>query len=167
MLPQNLVNLNLTVDGLGYAGVVMGLTLPKLAIKTEEHRAGGMDAPIDVDMGMEKLESAFTLSGWKSDVKKFFGLSDGSALAAVFRGAYRDDAGTVQAVVISMRGMLKENDSGDWKPGEKAEDKFTLACRYYKAEVDGQVIHEIDKLNGIRTVNGVDQMAAIRAAIGL
>jgi P2 family phage contractile tail tube protein len=38
------------------------LTLPKLTLKTEEFRNGGMDAPIEVEMGMEKLESEFTLT---------------------------------------------------------------------------------------------------------
>lgn len=39
-------NVNVFVDGRGYAGRAQEVTLPKLAVKTEEHRAGGLDAPI-------------------------------------------------------------------------------------------------------------------------
>ncbi len=57
MLPKILRNFNVFVDGRGYAGKIEEITLPKLTIKTEEYRAGGMDIPISIDMGMEKLEA--------------------------------------------------------------------------------------------------------------
>lgn len=50
-----LKNFNLFVDGRGYAGNVSEYTPPNLAVQTEDHRAGGMDAPIALDMGMEGL----------------------------------------------------------------------------------------------------------------
>ena len=56
-----LKNFNLFVDGRGYAGRAEEVTPPKLTIKTEELRAGGMDAPISIDLGMEKLECGFSL----------------------------------------------------------------------------------------------------------
>ena len=39
-LPRVLKNMNLFVDGRGYAGRVDEIQLPKLTLKTEEHRAG-------------------------------------------------------------------------------------------------------------------------------
>ena len=51
MIPQTLANLNLFVDGVSFQGDVSSLTLPKLTIKTEEHRVGGMDAAIELDQG--------------------------------------------------------------------------------------------------------------------
>ncbi|WP_410541965.1 phage major tail tube protein [Wolbachia endosymbiont (group A) of Portevinia maculata] len=62
MLPKILKNFNVFVDGRGYAGKIDEITLPKLTIKTEEYRAGGMDIPINIDMGMEKLEADFTFA---------------------------------------------------------------------------------------------------------
>ena len=44
--PRVLKNMNLFVDGRGYAGRVDEIELPKLTLKTEEHRAGGMDVPV-------------------------------------------------------------------------------------------------------------------------
>ncbi|GEM_PF-3949036 len=39
------------------------LTLPKLALKMEEFRPGGIDMLIETDLGMEKLELSFTTVG--------------------------------------------------------------------------------------------------------
>ena len=58
MIPQTLTNMNLFVDGRSLAGRVNELTLPKLRRKTEENRAGGMDAPVKQAMGMEALEAS-------------------------------------------------------------------------------------------------------------
>ncbi|GHT98386.1 hypothetical protein FACS1894126_3800 [Alphaproteobacteria bacterium] len=60
MLPKILKNFNVFVDGRGYAGRVEEVSLPKLSLKTDEFLAGGMDAPIEIDLGMEKLEADLT-----------------------------------------------------------------------------------------------------------
>ncbi|BET34742.1 hypothetical protein wCIFem_11920 [Wolbachia pipientis] len=50
MLPKILKNFNVFVDGRGYAGKIDEITLPKLTIKTEEYRAGGMDITVNIDI---------------------------------------------------------------------------------------------------------------------
>ena len=49
--PRVLKGFNLFVDGRGYAGKVEELELPKLTIKTEEFRSGGMVAPVELGRG--------------------------------------------------------------------------------------------------------------------
>lgn len=56
MIPETFVNFNLFVDGTTFASAATSVTPPKLKIKTDEHRGGGMDAPVKMDMGMEALE---------------------------------------------------------------------------------------------------------------
>ena len=51
MIPEVLHNTNMFVGGNSLQGDVPSLNLPKLSVKVEEYRAGGMDAPIDMDMG--------------------------------------------------------------------------------------------------------------------
>ena len=160
-------DINLFVDGRGYAGKVMEFNLPKLTVKTEEFRAGGMDAPVELDMGMEKLECDFSLDSVDRDALRLWGLEEGNKPPLTFRGAVQDKDGAVRAVVARTRGQIKEVDYGTWKPGEKATLKFMAAVDYYKLEIDGDTIHEIDVENYIRIVNGTDQVAARRAALGL
>ena len=167
MIPETLANLNLFVDGVSFQGDVPSLTLPKLTIKTEEHRPGGMDMPVELDMGMEKQEANFTTTGVRRESLKFFGLADGTAFNGVFRGAYKGLKGAIKPVVVTLRGTLKEIDMGDWKPGDKAEVKHGVGLTYYKLEVDGRVVYEIDALGMRRVIDGVDQLAAQRQALGL
>ena len=165
--PRILKNFNLFVDGRGQAGKIDELELPTLTIKTEEHRAGGMDAPAELDMGMEALSAGFTLAEYDENVLSLFGLADGNAVQLTARGALQKDGEPVTPVVVNMRGMLKEAELGTWQAGEKATPKFTIALRYYRYESGGVVLHEIDVENMVRIVNGVDQLAQIRAAIGV
>ena len=167
MIPQTLFNTNLFVDGTSFQGDVPSLVLPKVTVKTEEYRAGGMDAPIEMDMGLEKLESSFVTNGVRKEALKYFGLADQTAFNGSFRGAFKGQKGEITAVTATLRGMLKEVDPGDWKVGDKAEFKSAVAVTYYQLEIDGTVMYEIDPVNSIRVINGVDQLAAMRTALGL
>lgn len=167
MITDIMKNMSLFIDGRGYAGKADEVVPPKLTIKTEEYRAGGMDAPIELDMGMEKLEAEFTLSSFDKDVLKLFGLAAGNLVPMTLRGALESEDGTVTPVTMNLRGQIRELDMGTWKPGEKNALKIAVAVRYYKLTHGEEVIHEIDVENMIRTINGVDQMAPQRTALGL
>ncbi|SNB63693.1 hypothetical protein SAMN02745900_01210 [Pseudomonas sp. URIL14HWK12:I8] len=167
MIPEILANMNLFVDGISFQGDVPSLTLPKLALKMEEYRPGGMDMPIEMDLGMEKLESSFTTTGMRKEALKFLGLADGNAFNGVFRGSFKGQKGETKAVIVTQRGTLKELDMGDWKPGDKAEHKHAIALTYYKLEVGGEVIYEIEPMAMKRVINGVDQLASQRRDLGL
>ncbi|WP_369674346.1 phage major tail tube protein, partial [Enterococcus faecium] len=77
MLPQVIRAMNLFADGKGYAGVVEEVTPPKLTLKTEEFKAGGMDAPLELDQGMEKLECNFTVASYEKELFAAYGLGPG------------------------------------------------------------------------------------------
>ena len=159
-------NFSLFVDGGSFAGKVEELALPKLTIKMEEFSAGGMDAPVEVDMGMEKLECEFTLTEYDEKVIGLFGLKEGNDVPLVFRGAMQDQDGTVTPIKVDVRGIWREVDMGSWKKGDKATMKVMVACRYYKMAVNDSVVTEIDLENMVRKINGEDQMEGIRSAIG-
>lgn len=167
MIPQTLFNMNLFVGSTSFQGDVPSLTLPKLKVKTEAYRAGGMDAEIDMDMGLEKMESGFVTNGVRPDSLKLFGLADQTAFNGSFRGSFKGQKGEFTGVIATIRGMLTEVDAGDWKPGDKAEFKHAVSVTYYKLEVDGAVLYEIDPLNSIRIIDGVDQLAKMREQLGI
>ncbi len=167
MIPEVLSNCAAFIDGVSFAGEVPTLTLPKLTKKTDDYQGGGMSAPIEMGMGLEKLEAAFTTNGVRRESLKFFGLADQTACNAVFRAAYKGLKGAVKAVTVTLRGAVKEVDMGDWKAGDKAEIKHAMSVTYYKLEIDGRVMYEIDPLNMIQVIDGVDQLAAERTALGL
>ncbi len=166
-IDNQLKNCNLFVDGRGYAGRLKMLTLPKLALKTEEHRGGGMDAPIEIDMGMEKLEFSATLSSVDPEVLKGWGLTHGASPSLTVRGALESEFGAVARVEARLSGKIAEVDHGDWTPGEPAALKFRQAVTRYEYRHNGAVLHKIDVQNMIRMIDGVDRLTEQRAALGI
>jgi P2 family phage contractile tail tube protein len=159
-----LKNFNLFIETYGYAGNIDELQLPALKIKTEEHRTGGMDAPMDIDMGMEKLEATFTLTKLDSVAMSLLGQTIKNVSVTV-RGAVQDADGTVSEVVVKMTGKCTSYEPDSWKAGEKPKYKYTLSLIYYHHTQGGLLLHVIDVPNMVRMIAGVDQLAAIRTAI--
>jgi P2 family phage contractile tail tube protein len=168
MLPKILKNFAVFVDGRGYAGKIEEITLPKLTIKTEEYRAGGMDVPIAMDMGMEKLETDMTFSDYDPEIFKLFGIISGNLVALTLRGALQEpDKTDAIPVVLHLRGTIRELDFGTWKAAEKATLKMAMDLRAYKLVYNNADVIEIDAENMIRKINGADQLATFRTALGL
>lgn len=167
-MPSKLKNFNLFNDGQSYMGQVPELTLPKLSRKMEEYVAGGMSGPIEVDFGNEKIELQWTAGGLLIDALKQYGQTAHNATQLRFAGAYQsEDTAEVTAVEIVVRGRHKEIDMGNAKIGEDTQHKFTTTCSYYKLTVDGEVVIELDFINGVENVGGVSTNDDIRKAIGL
>lgn len=165
--PHVLKHFNLFVDGRGYAGIVEELVPPKLTIKTEEYRGGGMDCPIPLDMGMEKMEAEVTMAEYDIMTLKLFGFQLGGAIAMTFRGVLKAAANPIPVpIAVNLRGFITEIDMGTWKAGEKSQYKFKMGCTYYKLSMGEVPIIEIDPENYVRFVGGEDQLIALRAAIG-
>ncbi|WP_419783736.1 phage major tail tube protein [Maridesulfovibrio sp.] len=162
-----LKDLSLFVDGKGYAGNIESFKPPKLSLKTNDHRAGGMDSSVAVEMGMEALETSFVLTGHFPDVLALWGVVVGEKPQLTARGSVESWDGTVTPVVISMSGPITDIEDGDWKPGESNTQTFTMKPEYYKREQGDVVLHEIDVPNMVRKINGVDQLEARRNALGL
>lgn len=167
-LPNQLKNFNAFADGISLMGVIEEVGLPKLSRKLETFQGGGMVAPVDIDLGLEKLELELTCGGFVVDMIKQFGQGKASGAMVRYAGAYqRDDTAAVQAVEIVTRGRYSEIDFGNAKVGDKSQTKSKVSLSYYKLVVDGQVLVEIDVLGFVCVINGEDLLAAQRKAIGL
>ena len=136
------------------------------AVFNEIYRGGGMDVPIDVDLGMEKLEAEITFSEYDPELFRLFGIMDNSTVNFTLRGGLQG-TGDAEPVVINLRGKIKELDSGSWKAGDKATLKCMIAIFYYKLTIDRRELIEIDAENMIRKINGVDQLSSMRQALGV
>ncbi|NCB40458.1 MAG: hypothetical protein EOM80_16990, partial [Erysipelotrichia bacterium] len=79
--------------------------------------------PIQIDLGMEKLEAELTFAEYDPDLFRLFGLTDNSGIAFTLRGGLQSAAST-ESVVINLRGILTELDPGSWKPGDKLNLNF-------------------------------------------
>lgn len=169
-LPRKLKHLNIFQDGENWIGVAEDYTPAKLSQKFEAYRGGGMMGAANIHMGLEDgaLDTSFTFGGAEAALVKRMGLAKIDGVALRFAGSFqRDDTGEIVSVEIVQRGRFKELDRGTFKSGDNTQSKVSMVNTYYKETMNGVVLCEIDLLNMIWIVDGVDLMDEHRKAIGL
>lgn len=167
-LPRKLKNFVLFADGVSYMGEVPEVSLPKLSRKMEDYRSGGMNAPVKLDFGMEAMEMDWTAAGYMKSLFAQWGAVRHDAVLLRFAGALQaDDSETVNSLEIIVRGRHSEIDPGTAKPGDNTAIKVKSALSYYKLSMDGQTLIEVDAVNMVEVVDGIDRLAQVRAALGI
>lgn len=163
-LPRYILrNCMLWTDGNLQLGQISDVSPPVPTVKTEEMRNAGMVLPIKVHLGYEALEFSFKMPGFDPDVLALFGLEPGTETPFMITGATIDEDGTEHSSVLTIRGMLTAGDPGNWKPGDMAENSYTVQVRYYKLEIDDVEIYEADQFDF--KVRGVSQNAKVRRSL--
>lgn len=166
-MPKKLKNLNLFNDGASYLGQVVEVKLPTLTRAMEEYRGGGMSGPVKIDNGQGAIDLEWKCGGMMRDVLMQYGTTRHDGVQLRFAGAYqRDDTGAVDAVEVVVRGRHEEIDAGTGKAGEDTEFSVKTAASYYKLSINGLPIIEIDLVNMVEIVGGVDRLAEQRRVIG-
>ncbi|QIL44641.1 phage major tail tube protein [Acidovorax sp. HDW3] len=167
-LPRSLKNFATFIDGNNYVGEMPEVGLPKLTRKMEKYRAGGMNGEVQLDFGMEAIEAELTAAGYMKDLFTTWGTMRHDGVLLRFAGALQgDDSEGVDALEVVMRGRFTEIDAGKAKAGDKTEIKYKAAVSYYKLSINGEVLLEIDPVNFIEVVGGIDRLAQVRAALGI
>lgn len=167
-LLRTLKDMMLFNEGLSYLGDCKTVTLPTLTRKTEEFRGAGMSAPLMMDMGMEAMELSFSCSAPMRDVLRQWGTPTVDGVYLRFVGNYQqDDTAAVDTVEVIARGRHTELEMGDQETGEASEFNATFAVAYYKLVWNGRTEIEIDPINMIEIVGGIDRLAERRAALGI
>lgn len=168
-LPSLIKAYNVFVDGRHYAGKAE-CEPPGLEVTTEDYAAGGMSGVAKVDMGrIEPVQLKFTLYEHVPDVIGKWGLIDGRAVQITLRAAQQTDrAERTDQIRIEAEGQCHQLTAGGWESASKDASKleFEMNCRSYKLIIAGTTVVEIDIERMTRIVNGVDQMAALKAAVG-
>ncbi len=167
-MPRKLKYMNLFNDGENYIGQIEEIELPELQRKMEEWRGGGMDGVIKTDQGMEPLSTKWKCGGLMEEPLRQFGNQkyDGVLLRAT--GSFQNDStGATDSVELVMRGRHSTVGMGTWKQGDESPSEVTTELAYYKLTVNGEVLIEIDVLNMIFIVDGVDLMAEHRKNLGV
>lgn len=161
-IPRILKDLNLFFVGFGFAGLVNDITLPVLETKNEEHQGGGMDAPIDIEVGINKLDITFTLAEHDPVFLRNFGISVNALKQGRFVGNLVGQ-NDVKKVEVQFTGRITKIDYGTVKGNQLNPMTVTMNLSYYNYLYDNASVWEEDIPNFIRRVNGVDQLAVRRA----
>lgn len=156
-------NCMLWADRESKLGQIGDITPPVPSVKLEEMRNAGMIKPREVNLGYEKLEFSFKMPGLDPQVIRLFGLKPGSENPFMITGALVDEDGGEHSAVMTIRGFLKQADAGTWKAGDMAENDYMVSVNYYKLEVDGDELIEMDDFDV--KVGGVSQHSGIRRSL--
>lgn len=144
-------------------GQIGDITPPVPQAKLEEMRTAGMIKPRDVLLGFEKLEFSFKMPGLDPQILKLFGLRPGSENQFLITGALVDEDGQNHSAVLSIRGFINKTDGGSWKPGDMSENDYSVSVNYYKLEIDGNELIEMDDFDV--KIGGVSQHDGIRKSL--
>ncbi|MDO4495909.1 MAG: phage major tail tube protein [Clostridiaceae bacterium] len=167
VIPEKINNFNVYNDGNKLIGISDEVTLPEINEVTSEVSGPGILGPIEspttgIFENME-LEVPFrTLYESTFDLMQAL-----TSIGLTFRGAVQvtDGEGNIsmKGMRVVVRGRKKSFVPGKLKQGEGTGSSVKLALTYYMVELDGKSRIEIDKLNSIYRINGVDMLAAVRA----
>jgi P2 family phage contractile tail tube protein len=167
-MPRTLKDQMMFNEGLAYMGDAKTVGLPTLTRKNEGYRGAGMSGEVQMDMGMEAMELSVTCGGPMRQILRQWGTPTVDGVYIRFAGNYQaDDTADVDHIEVIVRGRWSEIEMGDQETGEAGEFKSTLAVAYYKLVWNGRTEIEIDPLNMIEVVDGLDRLAERRALLGI
>lgn len=164
--PKVLKFFNVFHDGTSYLGEVEEVKTPTLKLKLEKYRSGGMFGSAPINMGLDDdLTLEHTYKGFVPAMWRYFGKSD---VPIRFTGSAEDDqTGELLAIEIYMRGTHEEIGGTEAKGGDPDKTTIKTALTYYKLEVNGETLIEIDTINMVLIVDGEDLLAEHRKILGI
>lgn len=167
-LPPKLKDMVVHGNGESFMGEAKTFTRPPLEMESEDYRGSGMIAPIKLFNGLQALEVEHTYGGEIPALNATFAEHAVDATQLRFTGAYQEAAeGRYVAVEITVRGRTYAIDAGGDEVGGDTEVTYKTHCVYYKQVRNGRTEFEIDLLNKVFIVYGVDRMAEERRILGM
>ena len=162
-------NTRVYIDGKDFIAKAEEVDLPKVKFKFSDAKALGIYGEFELPSGLDKLEARIKFNSIYGD---FIALASNPFVARtiIIRASKQDwdQRGVAREVPVKaeIRGFFKEFDSGKIKGRESAEADATISVIYYKLEVDGRDIVEVDVINNIYKVKGQDILQAYKQNIG-
>lgn len=167
-IPEIINAFNVYKDGTKLIGVSAEVTIPDFEAVTETISGAGILGEYDaVNVGQfsaQEIEIPFRVL--YGDIYEIFA---GNPVNLTLRGSLQVADGNGTRSKVGMRvivqGTAKKLTSGKVSAGKPMESSITLGLTYIKVEIDGSTAIELDKLNNIFVVNGVDQLADVNSLI--
>ena len=120
-MPRILKGFNLFVDGENQYGIVVDVTRPKIARKTEDYTPGGAMGEMTIVHGFEKLELEITSKGYDADM-------------------LRSMSSSINGKLIRYQGALQQEDGGEYQElkGEARRPRQRQAGRGWRAQIQNR-----------------------------
>jgi hypothetical protein len=169
IIPEKNINFSVYLEGteeLGNAEV----TLPKLEPLSSEVKGAGIAGVFD-SLVLGHFGSTTLSLSWRNVTASVMKLAAHKTHSLDLYGALQDyDAGSgehrVRQMHLFVKATPKGPDLGKLNVGELGDTQMEFEVLYLKLSIDGEEHVELDKLNYIYRVDGVDYLAGVRSALG-
>jgi P2 family phage contractile tail tube protein len=161
---------NVYVNNASKHGQASQVVCPNVEAIMNEYSSLGMFGTLELPAGFAAMEATFTWTYPDNEAQHAFA-NPYKAVDIMVRSskAVYNNGGLVeeQPVAIFLRGLPKQHQAGTFAGKEAVEPESALAVNYYKLEVDGEEIIEVDVINNIFKVNGEDVLAERKTNLGI
>jgi P2 family phage contractile tail tube protein len=163
IIEDAIIRLNGTDELVGIAAI----TLPDIEHKTETINGLGViehDEPIPTAFNAMKLQLKF-MNRCKDIVFEYGSNVNLTAKAAILVEDSETHNNDEVEAIYSFKGKRIKTSGGDIGKAVKNETELEFSLTYYKEEIQGKVIHEIDVYNKKAIVNGKDLYEKVRSIL--
>jgi hypothetical protein len=163
---NSIFNANAYRDGNTLIGKIEQIDLPNIKFKTEDIAALGLFSSIEIPTGLEKMEAKIKWNAiYDTDWKAASPVSKSTIVVKANMTKHGADGRTQQVqVTATVRGIYKELPSGNLKSNSKFDGaEHLMTVNYYKLEVAGAKIYEVDIFNNILFVGSEDILESFRS----
>ena len=166
---ESVINFAVYEDSVEYVGVA-GVTLPNLAAIVQTLSGAGIAGNVEVPVLGHYDVMSLTLN-FRTTTEHSVRLSEPRRHNIDLRMAQQiEDTVAGEVKVQSIKHVLvvvpKTDTGGTIAPAAPTNGSGEYSVRYWATYIDGAKVREIDPLNFICEVNGVDYLADVRKAIG-
>lgn len=167
-LPDKINNFNVYDGKTKLVGVSAEVTLPSFEPLTETLNVAGLAGEIESEVigsfGSMKVEIPF-----ENLTEDFFAFA-ASTNPIIIRGSMevfntQTQDKSKKQIVITIKGRTLKINPGTFKKGGKGQPSITKEITYIKIMINNTTQVELDKLNNIFKLGGVDLLAEIRSQI--
>jgi uncharacterized protein len=162
-------NANVYVDGtLELIGRAKEVKLPEITAKVIEHSGLGMAGVLELPAGLDKMSMSIKWAGIYADLVKL-GANPFTSHKLQIRCNHEtyDAAGrtTQLPLIVLVTASWKKAALGTLKPQDALETDDDLSVSYIKITLDKEELVEIDVMNNIWKVGGVDVLEQFRTSL--
>ena len=166
---ESVINFAVYEDSVEYVGMA-GVTLPNLAAIVQTLSGAGIAGNVEVPVLGHYDVLSLTLN-FRTTTEHSVRLSEPRRHNIDLRMAQQiEDTVAGEVKVQSIKHVLvvvpKTDTGGTIAPAAPTNGSGEYSVRYWATDIDGAKVREIDPLNFICEVNGVDYLADVRKAIG-
>ena len=172
MLPYRPVltdDYNLYLKGAKSVSCASGIELPEITPKTETVDGAGVLGEFD-EPAMGQFENLIIKIPFTHLSTECYSLLNTLqppeiTIRSAIQGVIDSGESDAYGLKIVARGKNTSFAQGTLSKGAKSDTSIDLSLLYYKVEINGEVLFELDKLAYICRINGEDIMAKVRALL--